>query len=218
LHTDTNKGVEMKSSKLLFSLLILCCAASAQAQLYKWVGPDGKITYSDTPPPSSAKQVATKSISSGGPSTVGLPYELSQAVNNNPAQLYTTAKCPSCDAGRTFLNNRGIPFSEKTISTNEDIEQLRKINGGNTQLPYFTVGRNKLTGFEAGAWNDALSGAGYPATNQLPPSYRNAAAEPLAPAIPQKKPEPQQAKTDEQAPAATAPAPTEGNKPPGFRF
>ncbi|HEV2609413.1 MAG TPA: DUF4124 domain-containing protein, partial [Noviherbaspirillum sp.] len=55
--------------------LIMLFSASVHAQLYKSVGPDGKITYSDTPPAKAAK-VETKPIGTGGPSTSGLPFEL----------------------------------------------------------------------------------------------------------------------------------------------
>ena len=40
----------MKFAAPFFSLAILLLATSAQAQLYKSIGPDGKVTYSDTPP------------------------------------------------------------------------------------------------------------------------------------------------------------------------
>jgi len=208
----------MKTSKSLLSLLILLCATTAQAQMYKWVGPDGKVTYSDVAPPSSVKQVETKSITSGGPSTVGLPYELSEAVKNSPVRLYTTPKCQACDEGRKLLNARGIPFSEKTVTTNPDIEQLRQSNGGDTQLPLLFIGRNKQSGFETGIWNSALTSAGYPESSRLPGNYRNASPEPLVP-TPKAATENQQAKTDAPASSTgTQRLPPTGNAPPGFRF
>jgi glutaredoxin len=205
----------MKSGKLLFSLLILACATGAHAQMYKWVGPDGKVTYSDVPPPSSIKQVETKSLSGGGPSTVGLPYELSEAVKNSPVKLYTTTKCAPCDNARTMLNTRGIPFTEKTVSSNQDIEQLRKISG-DSNLPVLVVGRSTQSGFDSGAWNSALTSAGYPTSNQLPANYRNGSVEPAAPKPAQ---DTSQAKSDAPAPNyREAPPPPAGNAPPGFRF
>src|SRR5574340_50446 len=35
--------------------LALCVALPAAAQMYKWVDSDGKVKYSDTPPPSNVK-------------------------------------------------------------------------------------------------------------------------------------------------------------------
>ncbi|MGZ3236122.1 MAG: glutaredoxin family protein [Burkholderiaceae bacterium] len=208
----------MKTSKSLLSLLILLCATTAQAQMYKWIGPDGKVTYSDAPPPSSAKQVETKSFSEGGPSTAGLPYVVAEAVKNSPVKLYTTAKCGSCDQGRMLLNTRGIPFTEKTVATNEDVEHLRQLSG-DAQLPVLTIGRNKQKGFEAGAWNSALTYAGYPESNQLPKTYRNGDVESAA--APKKSAaENQSQKTDSSATQTLSaqPLPAAGNAPPGFRF
>ena len=53
-------------------LVGVLASAGAHAELYKWVGPDGKISYSDTPPPSVAKQVEAKPIATvGGAGGVG---------------------------------------------------------------------------------------------------------------------------------------------------
>lgn len=198
--------------KYRLSLLLLVCAVSAHAEMYKWVGEDGKITYSDVPPPKTAKQVEKKFMGSSGPDTAGLPYELAEAVKNNPVTLYTTAKCPACEQGRKLLNGRGIPFSEKTVSTNEDIALLQKLSGAST-LPVLTIGRSKESGFESGAWDTALTTAGYPASNQLPKTFNNGKAEAAAPIAKAETP----AKTETQKPSATPEAPLT-RTPGAFRF
>ncbi|AMP03447.1 glutaredoxin family protein [Collimonas pratensis] len=196
-------------SAATFFLLML--ATSAQAQLYKSTGPDGKVTYSDTPPASG--NVVQKKIGGGGDDTDGLPYELALAVKNHPVTLYSSDKCIPCDDGRKMLKERGIPFSEKTVKTNEDIAALRKI-ASDSQLPVLTVGRDKQSGFSSATWGSALSTAGYPESSRLPANYSNAA--PVAAAQGARP----AAKTT--APAATANSgdvpPATGNAPPGFRF
>lgn len=195
-----------------FFLLIL--AASAHAQLYKSTGPDGKVTYSDTPPASG--HVVQKKITAGsGDDSDGLPYELAQAVKNSPVTLYTSDKCAPCDDGRKMLKERGIPFSEKTVKSNEDIAVLRKIASDN-QLPVLSVGRNKESGFSTSAWGTTLTAAGYPESNHLPKTYRNAAPVAAAPGA---------GAANKAAAPATGTAgnsgdvpPAAGNAPPGFRF
>ena len=140
-----------RTQQVVSFLFLLACTAGAHAQLYKSVGPDGKTTYSDTPPSSTAKHVDTKPIGSGNTGGINLPYEVAEAVKNNPVTLYTGTKCLPCDDGRTLLTTRGIPFNEKTVSSNEDIVRLRQA-GGNTQLPLLIVGRTKQQGFEPGGW------------------------------------------------------------------
>jgi glutaredoxin len=210
----------MKRTLPLWSLLLLLCAANANAQMYKWIGPDGKITYTDTPPPPSAKQVETKAIAAAAEvNTSGFPYELSEAVKRSPVTLYTTKKCDPCDEGRKLLTARGIPFAEKTVSSNEDIAEFRKLAGDN-QLPVLQVGRNKELGFEPGGWNTTLTSAGYPETSKLPRSYRNPPAQAAAPATPKAAASKQegQAARSESAAGTTESPPATGNAPPGFRF
>jgi len=199
------------------SVLMLLCAASAHAQLYKWVGPDGKVTYSDTPPPKTAARVETKAALSSSLDTSNLPYELALAVKNHPVTLYTTKDCGACDEGRSLLSSRGIPFTEKTVNTPKDVAQFREA-GGDGKLPLLAIGRIKERGFEASAWNNALTVAGYPASSVLPKSYRNP---PAVAAAPQKPVPAKQEDTKTKAvvePPATDLPPATGNAPPGFRF
>lgn len=199
------------------SLLLLLCAASAHAQLYKWVGADGKVTYSDTPPPKTASRVETRSLTIGGASAADFPFELAEAIKNSPVTLYTSRNCIPCDDGRKLLSGRGVPFNEKTVNSNEDIAQFKQA-GGDGQLPLLTIGRMRERGFEPGAWNSALSAAGYPETSKLPKTYRNPQAEAAAPA-----PKPATASQEGSdrtvsSPGATELPPAIGNAPPGFRF
>ena len=204
-----------------YSLLsFLLMAGAAQAQMYKWVGPDGKVTYSDTPPPPSAKQVEQKSVPGGGAGSANLPFELAEAAKAHPVTLYTTKDCPGCDQGRALLTARGIPFAEKTVSTSDDLARLRQA-GGSGQLPFLRIGSNKLEGFQSGGWNDLLTAAGYPQSSQLPRNYRQQAAEPAAPAAAKPAVAKAEAKAKDAGNAARSadalPSPV-GNAPPGFRF
>lgn len=188
-------------------LLSFFLASGAQAQLYKWVGLDGKVNYSDTPPPADAKKVETKSISGGAPN-LNLPADLAAAVAQNPVVLYTAPSCNPCNEGRTLLKQLGIPFSEKTINSNEDIDKLKQVSG-DTQLPLLTINKSKFRGFDGAEWRVALSSAGYPESNKLPKDYRFPPAEAAAPAPPPVKKEPTQA----SAPPKPKPVPE-----PSFHF
>lgn len=210
----------MKSTASVLVVTLLLAAGAAHAQLYKWVGPDGKITYSDAPPPKSAKQVEQKDLASttGSASTSGLPYELAQAVRNHPVTLYTGDKCEPCDEARSYLKQRGVPYAEKTVTSNDDIARLKQVSS-DSRLPLVTIGRDKHTGFESGAWGATLSAAGYPQTSMLPKTYRQPAAEAAAPKakIEKSAQQGQAGVNGTETPAASAP-PAIGNAPPGFRF
>jgi len=186
--------------------------AGAHAQLYKSVGPDGRVTYSDTPPDSAPVE---RTLPNRPRPADALPPALANAHTKHPVTLYTTDNCQPCSDGRALLQRRGIPFAEKTVQSDEDLAVLRKA-GSDQHLPLLTVGNQKQQGFEADSWNATLSAAGYPETSQLPKSYQNPPAVAAAP------PKAAQAATppaaESGAGAATPPPPPAGNAPPGFQF
>lgn len=194
-------------------------AATAQ-QIYRIIGPDGRITFSDKPPlePNARAVVAPMVPLPGSAGASSLPFELRQVADRFPVTLYTGPNCGPCGAGRTFLSGRGIPFTEKTVTTNQDIEALQRLSG-EPRLPFMTIGGQQLKGFSETEWAQFLDAAGYPRTSQLPASYRPAAATPLvavqqptAPATPAA-----------EAPRVAAPAPpptpaSPSNNPAGIQF
>jgi glutaredoxin len=165
--------------KYLVGAALLLLAGAATAQVFKWVDAKGVTHFGDQPPPEQ-KNVQVKNFNASGGAAVDLPYELAEAVRAAPVTIYTTTNCPACDQARAMLQARGIPYTERSVTTAEDVERLRAA-GGNDQLPFLTVGQRKLVGFEAGAWNTALTAAQYPERRALPPSYQFAKAEPAAP-------------------------------------
>ncbi|MBR7800169.1 glutaredoxin family protein [Undibacterium fentianense] len=183
---------------------------SAHAQMYKWVGPNGKIVYSDTPPPANAKKLGTKAFDqSASISNIKLPPDLAAAVAKNPVTFYATASCGVCNEARNMLKKNGIPFFEKTISNPEDLEKLKQVSG-DTQLPFMLINKAKFAGFESTEWRSALSSAGYPEQSILPKDYRYPDPEPAAP------PAPSTAKKTDDTPKEV-PRP-KSTSPTGIRF
>jgi hypothetical protein len=119
---------------------------------------------------------------------------------------------------------RGIPFTEKTVSSNADITRLKKLNG-ESSVPALSIGSQQLKGYSELDWNNYLDAAGYPKTNQLPPSYRRPAPTSLAPtedeALPVKQSLP--ASNSNNQPPTSAPIPVAPNRatntnPAGIQF
>jgi glutaredoxin len=185
-------------------------AGLAQAQ-YKVVGPDGKITYTDRPPVGTKGQPVGSGSTGGGVSTGNLPYELRQVVSRFPVTLYTSTDCSPCDNGRALLKQRGVPFVERTVSSTEDAEALKRLEGL-SNVPVLRIGGQQLKGFSADDWNGYLTTAGYPAQSSLPAGYSNPAPTPLAPR--------RAADTSPAAPREQnqTPAVPSGTTSSGFRF
>lgn len=180
---------QIRPSGLTFALIVsfislvamLAFSHTASAQMYKWIDANGKIVYSDTPPPPNAKKLGTKALNNAASiSNVRLPAELAAAVAKNPVTFYSAANCAVCDEARNMLKQNGIPFGEKVIKSQEDIEKLKQISG-EPQVPLMLISKSKFSGFSAAEWRTALSSAGYPETSMLPKEYRYPEPEPAAP-------------------------------------
>ena len=158
----------------------LWSAAAGAQQVFRIVGPDGRITFSDRAPEDPKAKAAPANVVSmgGGTPTASLPFEVRNAANTYPVTLYTTANCAPCVEARLFLAHRGIPYAEKTVSTREDNEALQRMSGSQS-LPFATIGAQQLKGFSESEWAQFLDAAGYPKTSQLPASYRNPEPAPL---------------------------------------
>src|ERR1035437_4392209 len=112
------KSLSILGIVLCFLSLTMFAHTSVQAQtLYRSVGPDGRVTFSDKPPakPGKVSELSADGTA-GGASNAALPYELRQVANKYPVTLFASKECAPCDEGRTLLRSRGIPFAEKTIN------------------------------------------------------------------------------------------------------
>ena len=203
---------------LAASLIALGCSALisgvAAQQVYRIVGPDGRVSFSDKPPvdaaspraaaaPAPGQAGAGAAIASAGGS---LPFELRQVAAKFPVTLYTGTACGPCGAGKAYLTGRGVPFTEKTVNSNEDIDALQRLASDNS-LPLLTVGGQQIKGYSDSEWGQFLDAAGYPKSSQLPAAYRNTPAVPLV------------ALQRPAAPGAegAGPSAADGRSPPGNR-
>jgi glutaredoxin len=151
-----------------FHFLLLCVAlflafpCSAQVT-YRWITGAGETVYSDQPPPPGTE--FEKIEGGGGDSSRALPYATRVVAEKYPVTLYTTANCKNaCVNARDLLNGRGVPFSEKMITSAEEFAQVAKEMNNESFVPALKVGPQRFPGFEVGAWNNLLDLAGYPKT------------------------------------------------------
>jgi glutaredoxin len=223
LHTASSTLRHLSCVTTVFLGLCVGSLTSAAAQtVYRIVGADGRVTFSDQPPVSGANVTATgrngKALDLGNSE---LPFELRQVISRYPVSLYTSSNCAPCNTGRALLAGRGVPFTERTVNTNEDIEALARLAGENS-LPFLTIGGQKIKGFSDTEWAQFLDAAGYPATSKLPSSFRNSPATPLvAVQKPQAAPASAEAGSQNARAGATAerpPAPPAASNPAGIKF
>lgn len=148
--------------------LLAAAAAQAQSTVYRWVDKDGKVQFTDSPPPADAKGASERRMGGGYVDETQLPYATQVAAKRHPVTMYVSTDCGDlCAQGRALLSKRGVPYAEKNAQASQaDQEALQKIAGG-LSVPVLLVGETTLKGFDEGSWTAALDRAGY-ARTRLP--------------------------------------------------
>jgi hypothetical protein len=139
---------------------LVSCLAMA-GDMYRWEDEQGRVYYSDQPPPPAARNVRRKPQSRHG-EYEALPYRLQVVVDKYPVTLYVTDCGGPCDRARELMMQRGVPHTLLDPSEAQAREQLMALTGGQLEVPVVEVGKTVLRGFEEGQWNAALDAAGYP--------------------------------------------------------
>ncbi|MDQ3027140.1 MAG: glutaredoxin family protein [Pseudomonadota bacterium] len=152
----------------LAALLVTSLHAQAQSTVYRWVDKDGKVQFSDSPPPAEAKDATQRRMGGGYVDEGQVPYATQVATRRYPVVLFVSDDCGDvCAQARALLSKRGVPFSEKNAKTSPEAgAELKKLAGA-MQVPLLLVGSNAVKGYLEEEWQSALDEAGY-ARSRLP--------------------------------------------------
>jgi len=197
--------------RILLAVTLCAFTVGAGAQVYRWTDAQGRVNVTDTPPPASAKDVkkidAATAPATAPESTSQESYVVQRAKAKFPVTLYTVPNCEGCNAARSLLNARGVPFKEASLTDTAQIEEFKQLVGGNT-VPAMIVGTTVQKGFEESAYQRLLDAAGYPVTGVVPPRTQSEPAA-AAPGLPEVKPaaQPEQP-SGPYSPGAAPPPPT----------
>jgi len=144
-------------------MFMVFAAQSAQAAtMYRWVDANGKVHYTDQPPPPDIKDVQEKKMAAPVQSSGQTPYAVQTAANNFPVILYISDCGDVCNRAREYLQKRNIPYTEKNPAEPAIAELLKKLIGS-VEVPVLVVGKAApLKGFSSDSWGAALDVAGYP--------------------------------------------------------
>ena len=201
---------------LLLATFATLFAAAAAAQTYRWVDKDGKVNYTNTPPPAAAKGIQSVTGAASVVESSQQPYSVQQAVKNFPVVLFTHPDCKElCVEGRNLLASRGVPFREVAAADDKSQAELKQATG-DTQVPVLMVGKQVNRGYESEMWNASLDAAGYPKAGSPSAQARKpGASTPADTAQAAAKAEkPQQAAAEPAATGRYAPLPPDPKAPP----
>jgi hypothetical protein len=205
--TPVKEGVMVSASSRIPSiaglvLIAICGSGLAIAQVqqvYRYVDPEGRVVYSDKPPPPNARDAQAKRIGRNTIETSNLSYTAALAEERFPVTLYTFGCGTICDTASALLNKRGVPHTVVDVGQGDGADKLKRLTGG-LDAPALQVGDQFTTGFNENRWQSMLSEAGYPQT----PAPRTA---PVGRAPPPTQPAPATAAQPTPAPNASPASP-----------
>jgi len=144
------------------TVAVTAFAVSAQS-VFRYVDPDGRVVYSDRPPPPDVKNVQTKRLGANYVETSEPSLTAQMAAERFPATLYTFDCGEVCQNAEGLLNRRGVPFATVDVQKDEQgLARLRTLTGEES-APVLTLGdKIVVKGYSESRWQAALDEAGYP--------------------------------------------------------
>jgi glutaredoxin len=173
---------------LIAAAILFTACAGASGQAYRWVDKDGKVHYTQEPPPPGAKSVQKKTFRQGQAETSSLPYATQVAAKNYPVTLHTAPDCGDpCDRARALLVRRSVPFREVSVLSQNEVDELKRLSG-RSDIPLLVVGAQTQSGFQESMFHSLLDTAGYPAAGSSLPIETLRKMDPAAKAPDQAQP------------------------------
>jgi glutaredoxin len=149
--------------------LLGCLISSGQtaAEIYKVVGSDGKITYTDKPPANgpagTVKQLTitshTGSTEQGAlaqqPDWRSILQRKPEAAGNVNIVMFSTDWCGYCKQARQYMRSQNIAFTDLDVEKNDSARKQYASLGGRG-VPFFVIGKRTLSGFSQDSFDATL--------------------------------------------------------------
>lgn len=145
-------------SGLIALLLILpmLFISSANAELFKWKGDDGRIFYSDKPPPGE-RQTEPLKFETHHASFEKDAATKHQSANSKEVVMYSATWCGVCKKAKAYFEAEGIAYKDYDIeNSRKGRSDYKKLKG--TGVPIIMVDDERLNGFSRGRFEDAYKG------------------------------------------------------------
>jgi glutaredoxin len=137
---------------------LACLPAEAQ-QVYRWVDGNGRVQYSDKPPPGVKAAAVQSRISSysGTPTVTG---SASAGATRPEVKMYVTDWCTYCKQARTYFQRNGIRYTELDVEKSAAAgAEYKRLQGRG--VPVILVGTQRMNGYSEDRLAQMLKAAGY---------------------------------------------------------
>lgn len=191
--------------RLISFAVLMALALPAPGAMYKWVDTQGRVQYSDIPPPPGAKKVEEHKVIRNTIGTAGTPFAVQDAAKRNPVTLWMHDCGDLCNRAREYLARRGVPHTVRNPSRVDEQEAWKQASRGDNNVPLLIIGTGRaIKGFQESEWSEALDAVGYP---RGAPALNPQAVPPAADPIAQNKPQPLARPVAHESPQPSAPSP-----------
>jgi glutaredoxin len=146
----------------------LLAGATASAQtVYKSVGADGRIVYSDRAPTQGRLEKTMKFELASSALPASAASYMEQFRKTHPAgatpvatakgvTLYSAAWCGYCRKAKAWLGDHGVAYTDVDIDAPGGTAALAQASGGSSGVPVLVVDGRSIKGFSAAAYDTAL--------------------------------------------------------------
>jgi hypothetical protein len=155
--------IEAMKKIILLVLLTVVAMPALAGKVYQWRDADGRVFYSDQPPPVSG--VKERQIR---PNTIGnkVASAASQVKEAATVILWVSANCePMCSDAIALLDQRNVPYDVRNVDPSNDKSMLAFFTAaGSMQArpPILLIGNEVFKEWNSPLWQSALTKAGYP--------------------------------------------------------
>jgi glutaredoxin len=139
-------------------LLALAAGPAGAVKVVECIDADGNSSFRDKCPPGMTMKGEKRLLGVGGTDQGPSIEEIAAA---RPITVYSVPDCDACDLVRTRLDGRDLPYTEKNVQDNAELQEEMKAATGGLTVPAVVIGSKVLTGYSSDALDGALEAAGY---------------------------------------------------------
>lgn len=155
----------MSVRKLMLGVMIAMLASAVSAQaVYRWTDANGRVIYSDQPPPPGAKDASERNVKGNSIQNNEASLASTDAQKKNPVVLFASDCGDACDQAKSYLNKRGIPHTVVDPTRSAELNKKFRDEVGGNVIPVVKIGERRLSGWSESSWSSAFDAAGYPKT------------------------------------------------------
>lgn len=139
--------------KLAAVLLLLSLGTALHAEVYKIIGADGRVSYTDKEPAPAEKSEKLKlQVYGGAPSVTPSKGSVKRVT------ILSAQWCGVCTRAKAYMKSRNIDFEEWDVDKS-DYARAKMNELGAKGVPVILVGSRKMTGFSESGLEEMLKNA-----------------------------------------------------------